>query len=194
MENILIQDFVKNELKINDPVRIAEVAEKIEFRDFRKGDILTQQGDKNPPVRVLFNGIVRGFHINSDGDEFTDCFIYQPMMPMVSTVGLQNTATVSIQAITSGSYFETPLHQAIILLRDIPEVQNYYQQKMRMSFEYHIDIKKMLYGKTGIEKLNWFAINYPSLIQIIPQKDIASFLGITKEHMSRIRNEWKKQR
>ena len=47
----------------------------------------------------------------------------------------------------------------------------------------------MLMSSAAIERYEHFIATYPSIIQRVPQRMIASYLGITPEALSRVRKE-----
>ena len=47
----------------------------------------------------------------------------------------------------------------------------------------------MLMSSSAIERYNHFVKTYPDIIQRVPQKMIASYLGITPEALSKIKNK-----
>lgn len=46
-----------------------------------------------------------------------------------------------------------------------------------------------LMSATGEERYNEFNLTYPNLVKRLPQKMIASYLGVTPESLSRVRKE-----
>ena len=47
----------------------------------------------------------------------------------------------------------------------------------------------MLMSSVALERYEHFITTYPSIIQRVPQRMIASYLGITPEALSRVRKE-----
>lgn len=52
----------------------------------------------------------------------------------------------------------------------------------------------MLMSASGIERYEHFVETYPDIVQRVPQKMIASYLGITPEALSKIRGEQAKRK
>ena len=55
------------------------------------------------------------------------------------------------------------------------------------SLSHHVEVKKMLYQYTAAQKYAWFLEKYPGLDEVIGDKYIASFLGVTPVTLSRSR-------
>ena len=53
----------------------------------------------------------------------------------------------------------------------------------------HWDIKRAVSQKTARERYVWFLKAYPGVIDLIPHRYIASYLGMTPITLSRVRNE-----
>ena len=52
----------------------------------------------------------------------------------------------------------------------------------------------MLMSSPAVERYQHFVETYPDIIQRVPQRKIASYLGITPEALSRLRNEISKNK
>ncbi|MDB4678169.1 hypothetical protein OAE93_00405 [bacterium] len=48
----------------------------------------------------------------------------------------------------------------------------------------------MLMSASAIERYEHFVNTYPDIVQRVPQKMIASYLGITPEALSKVKSEW----
>ena len=68
---------------------------------------------------------------------------------------------------------------------EIMELQIYLLAKSSI---YHWETRRMLYLKTAKERYEWFLKQYPGYINCVPHSEIASFLNISRETLSRIRH------
>lgn len=48
----------------------------------------------------------------------------------------------------------------------------------------------LLLGAPAVERYEHFVKTYPDIVQRVPQKMIASYLGITPEALSKVKKEW----
>lgn len=152
-----------------------------------KGEMLLQQGQIAKKLFFVRKGICRYFS-NQDGEEITNWF------------GFEN------EFVTSFSSFfpKKPSYESIITLTDCELYQIDYvtfQSVLHTSIElervntffitmYTVQLEERLYiiqTKTAAEKYQHLLEHQPHFIQQIPNKYLASYLGITRETLSRIR-------
>jgi len=75
------------------------------------------------------------------------------------------------------------------LLQEVPAFERFFRIRLQNSF---IALQRRLKGnitQTAEEKYKDFIRLYPNIAQRVPQHNIASFLGITPESLSRIRKQ-----
>lgn len=156
---------------------------------YKKGEFLQEEGDKCNVVRILLDGCARGFVV-VEGKEITTNFYFENdhTYDYVNFL-LNEKGTINIQALDAIKVIQLTM-EALEFLKS--EVIGFH----RMSFQ----MFKMNYIKTEKERMN-FIIKSPKeryfnllknnkqIISRIPQHQIASYIGISPEHLSRIRKE-----
>ncbi len=157
--------------------------------EYKKGDFLLQEGQSCSKVRFILKGCARGFKL-VDGKEISTNFYfeYDHTYDYVNYLQ-QQPAEISIQALDHIQAIELS-KEAIEFLNS--EIIGFH----RMSFQ----MFKMNYLKTEKERQG-FIIRSPKeryldllknnkqIISRVPQHQVASFIGISAEHLSRIRRE-----
>ena len=99
----------------------------------------------------------------------------------------QQPAIYSTRALTESSVFyllKTDMDQ---LLHRYPKFERYFRILFQNSLITHQDRIVQNFSDTAEERYEHFQQKYPSLIQYVPLKYIASYLGITPEFLSKIR-------
>ncbi len=144
----------------------------------QKGQILQQIGDTNTKGYYVESGLLRSYSIDAHGKEHIYMFAPEDWL------------------ITDNHPPELPADLFIDVLEDsvVLESEKVY------TGEYPIDkvvrrmavLQKrviMLMSSTAIERYEHFIETYPDIVQRVPQKMIASYLGITPEALSRAKKE-----
>ena len=98
-------------------------------------------------------------------------------------------AVVNIQVISSATVVSLSKQQLDGLYREIPAfnkffrilMQNAYCREQRRSFQ--------TLSLPAKDRYDQFISNYPEVAQSVPQKFIASYLGITPEFLSHLRSQ-----
>jgi len=180
-----------DEFKLYEQPELAKsLSEGIQTRTVRKGQVLQQKGDTIVNSYFVRKGCLRSYSLDQKGKEHI--FMFAPEGWMITDIG------------------SAPFNQPADLCIDALEDSEIEVVQMRL-FEKFLDIRPEAFG-FGIEKLlkrvavlqkrvimlmsasakeryEDFIKTYPNIVQRVPQKMIASYLGITPEALSTIRGE-----
>jgi CRP-like cAMP-binding protein len=144
-----------------------------------KGQILQRAGDLNTKVYSVETGLLRSYTLDEKGKEHI--FAFAPEGWTIADLCEETDACeLFIDALEDSMVTvidkETRKKQV-----DIDTVVNriFVLQKRVI----------MLMSSSAIERYEHFVKTYPNIVQRVPQKMIASYLGITPEALSRVRKE-----
>ena len=168
-------------------------AEKTILRDellvkhFKKGEFLLSEGQRCHADYYVVKGCLRQYDINSDG------------RPQIVQFALADWWISDLASMFSGhpsTYFIDCLENTIVipfakdhldsLFVRIPVLERFFRLNLQQSF---IALqKRILYAqRTADERYSYFQQHHGHFEQQIPQHQIAYYLGITPESLSRIR-------
>jgi CRP-like cAMP-binding protein len=156
-------------------------------KEYKKGDLVLTEGNICQRVGFVEKGLVRGFYYE-DGKDITTCFISEgePCLSVYSFIS-QQPSQESIEVLEDSMIWSMPYEELQDLYKKNPElnligrllIENYY-----MLLEDHI---RSLKHKSSKDRYLQFVEEAPGLVQRVSLTHIASFLGMTKENLSRIR-------
>ena len=163
------------------------IVDRSKIQQFPKGTYLLKEGQISNNCYLVIEGCVRQFIIK-DGEEKTTAF-YTEGEPVNSFTSATNKSKsnyylvcVEDCTLTVGS---DSLEEEISKL--IPRLESIIRQEVeRYSGIYQDEISKFI-THTAEERYLDLVENRPYLIQRVPQHQIASFIGVTPESLSRIR-------
>lgn len=181
--------YLKENVDITDDQTV-KMSEKLQFRDYHKGQILLNNGQICKHFFYVEKGLVRFYSIDPLGKEHIIQFA-----PEGWFVGDR-----------SGIYFNEPsefyidaIEDTIVALLDEPFICfvseiispfRKYNERILQNHIRHLQSRiNLLIGATAEERYLDFIKLYPDLTQRVPQWMIASYLGITPESLSRVRKE-----
>ncbi|MDO8652767.1 MAG: Crp/Fnr family transcriptional regulator [Undibacterium sp.] len=159
-----------------------------QLRHIDKGADVFSVGEWQPYVYVVRSGSVKLSYLSEDGQEWIKSFIVDGdffACPNVLTAGLKT------------DYFASALEDCCIeqvdyaSLRQLTERHPDWQKAIRQLLEWHIVRKEQrereLLTMTPEERYLSFLDTYPLLSARIQLRDVAHYLGVTPEALSRIR-------
>lgn len=159
-------------------------------RNFKKGDYLFKPNRRNPDMGFLLSGIFRHYTIGRNGNEHTTTFI---------TEGYFFTEPESFQGEGPTIGFFQAETDASVLIYDRPTYDILAAEIAEMEF-----VLKSIFQKTLMEQLKlartimimdakdaymYLLQKHPTLVGRVPDQHLASYIGITKHSLSRIKKK-----
>ncbi|HIC8757079.1 Crp/Fnr family transcriptional regulator [Elizabethkingia anophelis] len=176
--------------KLNlSPERLQELMQDSSIVKYKKGSFLMQNGELSHQLGFIIKGALRTFTINQEGEDISfllqvdsdffgdyECFLSGAK----SNWQLQTTTRTEVVMIEKQ-------HLHFLMQRD-PFWIGFYKQVADICFlEAKRRIEELLFYTYEQRYLNLLT-NRPKVIEKIPQKYIASYLGVTTQSLSRIKS------
>ena len=180
--------FFTQILPIQDEALRARVTALSQVRQLDKGDFLVREGETMTQITFLLSGILRGFFLDYNGRDITDCFGVRCGAPAVATFRLDAPSPISIQALTDTQVLSIPMAEARDLLEHDVRLVYLYNQLLQASMEEHWHLKTVLHKRSAMERYQWFLETYPGLIDQATHRYVASFLEMSPVTLSRLRS------
>lgn len=162
------------------------------IRKLQKKELLIKQPEVCNKVIFTNKGYFRFFHYNSNGDEITSDFIFAPcFVTSYTSLVTGNPSFVNVQAMEQMEIAEMKKDDLYALYEQYPKIERIGRiiaEQIAINSEQHLFL---LLNQTAEYRYRNLLQKYPQYIQSIPLQYIASYLGITQETLSRIRNSIK---
>ena len=145
-----------------------------------KGSRLQNKGDINSKVYMVDSGLLRAYSIDEKGKEHI--FLFAPEGWIVAdNVDSETPCELYIDALEDAtvSVFSKDTGQDRLDSNQILRRLGVLQKRVIM-----------LMSATALERYQHFVETYPKITQRVPQRMIASYLGITPEALSKVKSEW----
>lgn len=164
-------------------------------RGFAAAEALIDVGARPSHFWFLASGFVRFFYVTASGREYNKAFarpgeIVAPLSAMLS--GAPNGFVIA--AITPVRVIAFP----VSLLPELYERHPGWERVGRVLAEQMAVRKEArereLLLETALVRFGRFAERYPELVEWIPQRQIASYIGVTEQALSRLLRDWRASR
>ena len=181
-------DLIRAQLRRSSPDAAAELDALLKPRTFRRREYLVSLGDVTTHLYFLEEGTVRHYRntpagrmynvwFSTEGDVITSMKSFINQAPTEEAIEALDACRVQMLSHADLHYLTARYHAAETI--------------HRRGLEYYfITVEDRLYRMqtlSSLEKYRHLLEHYPTVIQRVPQKHIASYLGIAKETLSRLR-------
>ncbi len=157
----------------------------------RKKNLLIREGDLVDKLYFLESGHLRGFQ-NRDGEEITVSFIFAPAFFTDLIALRQKTpALVSFQVMEDSRLFAAPFDAIDKFMLSKPTNSLYYLRFLESLNAFYIKRTFSLICDSPEERYLKLLQERPKVIEKLPLRYIAHYLGIKPETLSRIRRRLK---
>lgn len=182
-------DFYHDVYQLKDEELIQKLVKVTTRKKLKKGEFVVRIGEIVNYIYFMESGILRGYFLDEDGRETTECFCFRcgsPVIP-VNQLELNIVSPIAIEMLKDGNFFCVPISEVMALQKDYLEITLLYDRLLVKALEGQRKLKQALNQYTALQKYQWFLQEYPGLFESISNKYIVSFLGITPVTLSRLR-------
>ena len=160
------------------------------LKHYNKREYMTRQNDKNDSIGLIVEGMFRYTRIDSSGNEHIVgySFTYEFTGDYASCL-CNNTSLVNVQAMLKTTVY---LIKYKILEQFLnTSIENQYLGRIVAEQLFVMTYKRLIesYCCTPEERYIDLMHHYPSLKELVPLKEIASFIGVSPETVSNIRKK-----
>lgn len=185
MENELIK-CISEYVEINEELEKA-LLESAFIKSLKKGTMLLKEGDICNECYFILKGCIRSFYLK-DGEEYTTEFYTEEQAVTLSCYGKKIPSHVYLECIedTISSVGTPGLEKE--MFQKYPQLESLARVMGDVMMTKNQDTFAVFKRASPEERYINLLNKRPDLIQRAPQHQIASYLGIKPESLSRIRN------
>ncbi len=175
--------------------RKEELLSSIKIIQVSKGTLLQEKDKLNPDVYYVRSGLLRSYTIDSKGKEHI--FLFGPEGWVVSEMAAHVQGSKS-------EFFVDAVEDTEVEVISGKLIHNYENliNQSEVAEEIHRLFRRiqvlqkrviMLMSATALERYKDFVATYPSIVERVPQRMIASYLGLTPEALSKVKSKYLKE-
>jgi len=161
-----------------------------QVKSYQKNEFLTREGEVERYFYYIMEGVQRLFFLKADGNEHVLGFSYEGNFSGVADSYLgQKKSNLYLQALT-------PTRALVI---DFPAMNRLFDEHKCWERWGRLFFTQILIGRgqreiemltlSAEERFQLFVKRQPAILQQVPQKHLASYLGMTPETFSRLRRK-----
>jgi len=170
------------------PAEWERVFGMLTFRKVKKGQYLLHEGAISRCSLFINKGSLRSYFVDLDGYEHViQMGIEGWWVGDLQSFTLQQPATLNVQAIEDSEIIELNYDKLQVIFNEIPKFERYFRIKYQHGLAAFQQRLLQNFCLTAEDRYNRFMERYGAFATRIPQKHIASYLGISPEFLSKIK-------
>ncbi len=166
------------------------LTEKIKIRTYLRGQFIVQQGDICKDESFVLSGCAKTFFLDQEGNEHVVMFAIENWWTadMGSFVN-QQPADFNVQCLEQTKVAQFGYEQLEQLFVEIPQLERFFRIIVQKAYVASQQRLVRNFSMSAKQRYLLFQKQYPDIEQRVPQYLVASYLGITKQFLSKIRAE-----
>ncbi len=167
-----------------------EIEKLLEFESYAKGETFISKNRSDEKEYFVISGICKSYLINPEGEEITiSFFLENSILSPHSTRVSNNVSSYYFKALTNLEIASINAGAFERLMIDNLEIRDFGNTVLHRELQSKVEKEIGLASLTAKERLIKFRLKHQLLENLIPHKDIASYLGITNISLSRLRKD-----
>lgn len=151
-----------------------------------KHNLLLKENSICNKLWFLADGVLKAYHTVNGKEVISRIMFTNHIVIAPGSFFMQTPSTESIETITDVTVATIYFNDLQQLYKDFPYF-NYHTRRITEYYFYKQEQRLLMLRQLNpLDKYKYFFKNFENYINVIPQKDVASFLGITRETYNRI--------
>ncbi len=173
---------------VPDEPSIAALCQLLEPVKLKRGTMLCEAGDKGQRIGWVDQGLMRSYHLDRSGQEFTKIF-FPPGSWFITGFEPDQTIAIALQACTDTVVWVADLakYQALLARSHAMAIAHIALLYHHLIYKHEREVD--LLSQSSTERYLRFVQRFEPWIADIPLAQVATHLGMTPTQLSRIRKK-----
>lgn len=191
MDKKLLNHFSKFRPLSNEEVEAID--ETIRFQQYGRGTVLLKEAQISSDTFFVLEGIVRQYYLIDGVEKTSDFFSDEQWVISLTHINPNNPSPYFLECCTDCSLLVGNSKKGEGLYKKFPNLETISRKLMERVFTEQQEKIEAFTINTPTLRYQNLLKSRPDLFQRIPQYQIASYIGVTPESLSRIRKRISKQ-
>ncbi|MBD3796980.1 MAG: Crp/Fnr family transcriptional regulator [Campylobacterales bacterium] len=192
------KNFIKKHVSFNI-LEWKVLESKLSIKHLKKSETILHQGEICDQIYFINSGLVRAYVLDEDGKDFTwGVFFNDPNATVTNLFVVdydsflhQKPSSMHIEALEDTELVAVSYKDVQFLYSHSKKWERFGRLMTEAAYSYLHSQTIQRQIKSANARFALFMEETPFLLEKVPQYHIASFLGITPQHLSRLKKEYK---
>ncbi len=157
------------------------------IKKLKKYQFLIQGGDNVTNDYFVVKGLLKAYHVDKEGKEYIMQFAMEDWwVTDYQAYFSQTKATLNVDCIEEVEVLGLSLQNRDKICAELPKIEHFFRLKCNMGY---VALQRRILSflkSNAKERYEQLMLQYPNLFQRVPKTLIASYLGVSRETLSRI--------
>ncbi len=186
MDEQKLQAFIQAIYPLN-PIELEELTANWKPLIVKRKTLLTTAGETEKYLYFVLEGVQRAFYLGEKNQEATIIFTYPPSFSGVADSFLTQTPSLYyLETITASRFLRISYDEIQALIKKHPGIQQLFFKAtafaLKGALERHIELQSY----SNEEKFKTLLKRSPHILQLVPHKYLASYLGMDATNFSKL--------
>ena len=183
-----IQNYVARHIELT-PEERDYFASVLRVAKVKKKQCIVQPGFVCRYRNYIYTGAMRSYLVGNDGQEHTELLsIDDWWITDYNSYIYQQPATLFVEAVEDSVLVQFDHQSEQLLLKAVPKFERFFRIITERSLAFFHRRMLSNLSMTAEERYEEFVTKYPLIPQKVPQYILASYLGMSTEYLSKLRN------
>lgn len=191
------KNFIKMYIPTN-PIEWSILKSQFFIKKFNKNEVILHQGDICKNLYFINSGLARAYIIDENGRDFTWSIFFNDKNANMTNLYVteydsflhQKPSSLHIEALQECELVGVSYENVQMLYDKLKSGERFGRLMAEEAYSYAHNIIIDRQTKSAKERFEAFMKQTPHLLDKVPQYHIATFLGITPQHLSRLKKEF----
>lgn len=169
---------------------IIDILSQFKKENIAKNDIILREGKTCKKLYFLEKGLGRSFYINKEGKEITQWFFGNgKFMTSFESLFQEKPSLYFIEVLEDATVYSISKNKIDLLFDKYPKMERLGRLATTEMLSKVVTKLNAIQFQKAKDRYKYMLNEYPNIANRIPLGHIASYLGMTQETLSRIRNK-----
>lgn len=155
----------------------------------KRKDLITAAGEKERYLYFVLEGVQRIYYFDEQDREATIVFTYPPSFGgIVDAMLLGKQSKYFYEALTGSEFLRAPFTELQALMLKYPSINEMVNKAVLIAFSGVLERLVELQSYSSVERFRIMLKRSPHILQLVPHKYIANYLGIDPTNFSKLLN------
>lgn len=164
------------------------IKQYLEFRTVKEGEVLLQEGKVANEIFFVCKGVLKISSITDKGNEVVHFFFSEDQFCTILISFTENSpSTDRIEAACNAEVIVLQRNKLELLYQDLPYFKKMLDNIFQQALLNKVALRNFYLGEDATSRYQKFIVRQANIASRVSQTDIASYLGIAKQSLSRIK-------